>query len=658
MRSRLSSWLPRWVPAEKRGRPGHEGAALAVMAILFYALVVVRTAWISDDAYITFRTLDNFANGYGLTWNAGERVQAFTHPLWALVLSALHSYSSDFYLTAIFVSIVLSLATAAIVAFGTARPRTGGFLGIAMLALSRAFVDYSTSGLENPLTHVLLAVFCLILFRCELDLVALGWLSVVAALATVNRMDAILYFLPALAAAAFSLRRAKAAVVVALGFTPFALWEIFSLVYYGFLFPNTAYAKLYTGLTHGELIGQGLRYLLDACDRDPLTPFVLAAALLSPWVLRSWRVAALAAGIGLSLLYIVWIGGDFMSGRFLSAPLLLGAILLSRLPVGRHPVSFLASLGVVTLLGIAAPEPTFLSGSDYGHDFKALGEQVDRTGISDERAVYYPVTGLLRAEPKMPVPTPRQRWVAEALAARADGRRVVVRNAVGFFGYTVGPDVHVIDELGLGDALMSRLPPVWRPHWRIGHFFRVVPAGYEETLTTGQNRLADPQLAAYYDALALIMKGGLFDRKRWSAIVAMNLGRYDHLIDVDAYRFPGQIQVALLAPALQSQPLEAVAPDGGWSLPETGIELRLPGRTSAEHVEAVLDNAHDYSIVFAADGDEIARQQLWGQPGAEAGLLIHRIAVPRRAIRHEYDQIRILPLDGSGEKTLQRVRVE
>jgi hypothetical protein len=42
----------------------------------------------SDDAYITLRTVDNWVNGRGLVWNTAERVQTYTHPLWMLLLSA------------------------------------------------------------------------------------------------------------------------------------------------------------------------------------------------------------------------------------------------------------------------------------------------------------------------------------------------------------------------------------------------------------------------------------------------------------------------------------------------------------------------------------------------------------------------------------------
>ena len=54
------------------------------------AVVVARSAWLMDDAFITFRTIDNFVHGYGLTWNTTERVQAYTNPLWMFLVSAFY----------------------------------------------------------------------------------------------------------------------------------------------------------------------------------------------------------------------------------------------------------------------------------------------------------------------------------------------------------------------------------------------------------------------------------------------------------------------------------------------------------------------------------------------------------------------------------------
>ncbi len=55
---------------------------LPIAAVLFYTYLLIRTAWLCDDAYISYRVVDNFVNGYGLKWNISERVQAYTHPLW------------------------------------------------------------------------------------------------------------------------------------------------------------------------------------------------------------------------------------------------------------------------------------------------------------------------------------------------------------------------------------------------------------------------------------------------------------------------------------------------------------------------------------------------------------------------------------------------
>jgi hypothetical protein len=105
-----------------------------------------------------------------------------------------------------------------------------------------------------------------------------------------------------------------------------------------------------------------------------------------------------------------------------------------------------------------------------------------------------------------------------------------VKASVGFYGFYAGPDVHVVDILGLGDPLLARLP-VLDPNWQVGHFGRRPPAGYLETLETGQNRLDDASLSVYYDHLALIVAGDLLAPGRLQAIWKLNTGAYDPLLD-------------------------------------------------------------------------------------------------------------------------------
>src|SRR3990172_3650185 len=258
-----------------------------VPLIFLYLIIIFITAWLSDDTYITFRTIDNFINGYGLTWNIGERVQAFTHPLWMFTLAAFQFITREVYFTSVFLSIIISFLAFYILIRKLSASTENAILVGLILIFSKAFVDYSTSGLENPLTHLLIVLFFMVYF---------------------NQADG-----------------KKKLFVLSL----FA-WEMFSLFYYGFFFPNTAYAKLNTGINQSDLIKQGLYYLLDSLYLDPLTFFVLLAGILAALLKRKSELIPLAVGTGLYIIYIVNIGGDFMSGRFLSAPLLCAVIILTR----------------------------------------------------------------------------------------------------------------------------------------------------------------------------------------------------------------------------------------------------------------------------------------------------------------------------------------
>ena len=55
---------------------------VVLLLCLVFMAVLLRTAWLGDDAFITFRTVMNVTHGHGLTFNIAERVQSYTHPLW------------------------------------------------------------------------------------------------------------------------------------------------------------------------------------------------------------------------------------------------------------------------------------------------------------------------------------------------------------------------------------------------------------------------------------------------------------------------------------------------------------------------------------------------------------------------------------------------
>ena len=130
---------------------------VALAATLVWA--VVRVAWISDDAYITLRVVENVVDGHGPVWNTAERVQVYSHPLWMMLLTAARWLVGAHYPATIALSLLTTLAAVALL-----LRRTGSLAGaavvIACLLASRAFADYATSGLETPLSMLLLVLLC------------------------------------------------------------------------------------------------------------------------------------------------------------------------------------------------------------------------------------------------------------------------------------------------------------------------------------------------------------------------------------------------------------------------------------------------------------------------------------------------------------------
>ncbi len=510
-------------------------------AILFpflaiYLFLLIQTAWVSDDAYITFRTIENFLHGYGMVFNVGERVQTFTHPLWFLI-QAVANFTfnlwknnpfgqGQMYFLNAFLSIGISIVTVFLFAFKVAKSRQSAILGLLIFSASKSFLDYSTSGLENPLTHLIFVLFVLEYVKNDKSFHAAVILSLLACLSGLNRLDTLLFYLPPLFI--FFLRSAnktRAVLAFTLGFTALLIWELFSLFYYGFPFPNTAYAKLNTGISRLDLIAQGIRYGLESINRDPLTLLCIFAGSAFALKYDSKRKSSIA-GILLYLLYIILIGGDFMSGRFFSLPLLGCTVLLcsTSLPPKIYTPSFILILilGVMPAIIIKERSPFFYQ------DKEERQSLIDENGITDERAFYVELRLIecLKNNHTPAMNFSRERWVYHNITPT----KIKTMGALGMNAMTMGPDFHVIDHCSLADPLMPRMPLYDTEKWRIGHFRHILPKGYKETLKTGENQIQNDNVALYYEKLSYVIKGDLWDWRRLMEIWNLNSGKYKDLL--------------------------------------------------------------------------------------------------------------------------------
>ena len=532
MKKEVQRWCRLVHPFTRGDGRGH----VALLLCLVFLAILLRTAWLSDDALITLRTVLNFTHGYGLTFNVAERVQTYTHPLWMLMLTGAYLVAGNVYYAAIGLSVGVSL----VVFWSTLRLAATSaqvWIVAAVLLFSRAFVDYSTSGLENPLSNLLLVAFVALLFRSSEARVTspprLTGLWMVASLLYLTRPDNVLLVAPALVWLTARAGNWKlAARQTFTGLLPAAVWTAFSVIYYGFPFPNTAYAKLGHGIDRGELVQQGWLYLLDSIDRDPVT---LVAILFAVTMGLACRGPArwVAAGVLIDLAYVVSVGGDFMSGRFLTLPLFAAVLILSRaVPFERARALTAASL--LAVVGLTSAQIPLLSDSRVERTDATMDPRVsDGYGIVDERAFYFQEQSLLLAN-RQSFPPPE--WPSGATQPVPTSVEIIC-GELGKKGLQ-GPLTHLLDECALADPLLARLPAAYSPGWRIGHFRRMIPNGYRESLELETDVLTDSGLRPLYDDLRLITRAPrLLSRARLAAIWRVNTGADQRQIDHRFYRF-------------------------------------------------------------------------------------------------------------------------
>ena len=614
--------------------------------------LILQRAWVSDDAYITFRTIDNLVNGYRLTWNPAERVQVFTHPLWMLILAGIYFFTREIYLTSIVVSILFTLAAVFLLMRSARSPGAAAFV-LLLLCLSNAFIDYATSGLENPPGHLLIVLFAWVFLRRQPSVKTFFLLSLLSSLAAVTRLDSVLIFAPALLLAFWQTPQKLKALAAALaGQLPLLLWEIFSLWYYGFLFPNTAYAKLNTFIPAGESLQQGVYYLLNSLQRDPLTLLAVAGAFAAACFLKDrLRLGALVFGAALYIFYVIDIGGDFMSGRFFTLPLFAALVILAQLDFKRLRPALSAALVLAALaLGLFLPPvPAYLQVNP------PKVPVIDSYGIADERLWYFSGMGLFRNGQFNPLPT--HPWIAEGIQARQlHAHDVVVREGIGLYGFYAGPQVYIIDIHALSDPLLARLPAKRWVNWQIGHFERVIPGGHTDSIKVGYPAETDHDLREFDTHLFNITSGSLFSAARLVDIWKMNTGQYNYLIDTDRYQFPNLTLTTL-------DRLAAPQPAGtAWNAPgvlvfgDQGLDIDLQGARLTPTIQLSLDGDDNYLLIYLKDKKILATTLIPASRPAASGLALYTRSVPDAALSGGCTMVRILPVRTSGFPSLTLIR--
>ncbi|MEL6476253.1 MAG: hypothetical protein AAFR17_02925 [Pseudomonadota bacterium] len=493
----MSDAVDRQINFTQREEAGRErlGALLIVLAV---AAVLMRTSWIGDDALISMQQVRLFVAGDGIVWNPGIRVQAFTHPAWFGVLSGLHAVTGAMFFPAILASIALTAGAVLVLWYFVREHLVFGAGWAAMLVLSvllsRGFVDFGTSGLEVPLSFALSAAVMWLLVFGRTGV----WLWLALALLVLNRMDhAVLLGPLALGLLGRALAERRILVIVP-GALVLLAWFAFATFYFGSPLPNTYFAKVGGQISLDDRLAKGVYYLTDAFLRDGYSLGVVLLGIVAG-LSRGGSFRLIALGLVLHLLYLIWVGGDFMRGRFLAVPFFVSLFLIATAITPRRAQAWAVGLiGLAIILG----QPPSLD--------RLYSQQELVGGIADERGFYFREFATLSPIRAWPEP-------AEGRFDRPSADLVFVGcGGIGYSRYTAPPRAHLIDTCALTDPFLARLPVPSDIPQRIGHASRRMPVNYAAAVKGSATPTAG---AALYDEMMLISAGPLWSRERHWAIL-------------------------------------------------------------------------------------------------------------------------------------------
>ena len=520
------------------------------LTFVFFIIITLVLGWQSDDSFRGYVMVKHLLEGNGFVYNIGERVCATTSPLYTLSCAIPYALTREMFFTTIILDVIYSAAAYYIFAYRICRTREQVLTGFFSLVGSKAFLSYTTSGLENSLLFLFIALFIWQYMKRDFfDQKHLLLLALTFSGIALTRMDNVLLFIPAIVFVFLAKREntgfLKCVGTGLLGLCPFFLWEAFSFLYFGSLVPNTAYVKIGTGITLTDYVKHGMIYYWYTFINDAVVITIPAVFIVMSLILRKIKYILVSGGIVLYGLYLLSVGGDFMMGRHFTEMLFISVLSITMM-FNREKDYFdtirrMRTTYSVLVVGLVFWSMTFGTsiGSQYlfGHAFAS--------SISDEREYYFDTTGFynnIRSLVKTGHTCWQDTWNNESpdLLREHGFRGSILDNAAGILVYK-NSDLYLNDTYCLGDPLMSRLPAIHQDSWRVGHLRRVCPEGYRESVYENENQIEDEDLHLFYDKVWLITRGDIWSLERIKAAFDMMLGKYDGLVEGYVRRHPEAI---------------------------------------------------------------------------------------------------------------------
>ncbi len=302
-----------------------------IILLLIGSWFVYHNAFMQDDAYISYNYAKNFARGYGLVWYPNLTEFGFSNFFYTLMIGIAMKFgvspegaSNTINIFSFFACLLITYS----IGKQILSSKVLALFPVLMLATHHSFTAYATGGLETMFATVLVLGFYhqLLTPICERRML---WLGGCAAIAMLTRLDSVILLAPGyvylwwvggvtLKQKCVSLWSLRTAILLPVIATLGLLLHCY--LTYGFALPNTFYIKM---PGENSMAKFGLRYLWLYNKIQLYVPIALPLLLLYFYAGKGFfaklgkPTILLASTLLIWLLYIIYVGGDFMEFRFL-----------------------------------------------------------------------------------------------------------------------------------------------------------------------------------------------------------------------------------------------------------------------------------------------------------------------------------------------------
>ncbi len=237
----------------------------ALSAAIFLIFIFVFWDYSIDDAFITFRYAENFADGFGLSFNPNEKaVEGYSNFLWLLIMSLIYRIGLPTYLMAKILGTIFVLSAGA-AWFFFLRKNNAGLIWLAgpLFLICPITAFWAVSGLELGLHTFLIAISAVTLLRNS------KWLYLILPFLILNRPEGVAIAAGMVLTGALVDRKTVSpnlkyylAAIILILLTTLGL-TIFRIQFFGYVFPNTFYSKIHHNILWGyKELGKMLLFFL------------------------------------------------------------------------------------------------------------------------------------------------------------------------------------------------------------------------------------------------------------------------------------------------------------------------------------------------------------------------------------------------------------